>query len=103
MTEDHATNVTHIVEGVHRSLNTRFSGEELLRQLAPQLDTYSRTYKNKYIMSHVDYQVAVLVFNIVKVVFLPFDPAQEDVDQCLIQIFGRVRHHAAKHAEKSPL
>lgn len=95
MTEEHATGANHIVESIHRFLNSRRSTGPLPRTLFVQLDNCTRENKNKYLMAYFEVLVALHVFQVVEVGFLPKGHTHEDIDQCFSQTSARLRAHNA--------
>ena len=95
MTEEHATGANHVIEVVHRFLNTKRDEGPLPTKFHVQLDNCSRENKNKYALSYFEMLVMLGVFESVEVSFLPVGHTHEDVDQCFSQTSTHLRVHNA--------
>lgn len=93
MMEEHATDANHIVETVHRFLNTRRSQKQLPKRLVVQLDTCSREHKHKHLMYYHENLVAVLAFDIVEVGFCPVRHCHENKDHYFSQNSGLLHYN----------
>lgn len=95
MTEEHQTGANHIVESVHRFLNIRSARGPLPRTLFVQLDNCSRENKNHFFLSYLEFLVAVRLFDVIEVGFLPVGHTHEDIDQVFSQTSARLRANTA--------
>ena len=95
MTQEHQTGANHIIETLHRFLNSKRAEGPLPPKLYIQLDNCSRENKNRYFMSYCEMLVASLVFDSVEIGFLPVGHTHEDVDQAFSQTSARLRVHNA--------
>lgn len=89
MTEEFPTGANHVVEAMHRVLNTkRLACGKLPPICYIQVDNCSRENKNRFFLSYFELLVATGVFKEVQVSFLPVGHTHEDIDQ----VFSRVAH-----------
>lgn len=95
MTEEHATGANHIVEVIHRMINSKRREGPLPRKFYVQLDNCCRENKNRYLLSFLEMMVSLGVFDSVEVGFLPVGHTHEDVDQVFSQTSARLRVHDA--------
>lgn len=91
MTEEHETGANHIVETLHRFINMRSSFGPLPRTIFIQLDNCSRENKNHFLLSYLESLVALKVFDVVEVGFLPIGHTHEDIDQTFSSTSSRLR------------
>lgn len=95
MTEEHETGANHIIEAIHRYLNTRFTQSPLPRTLFVQLDNCSRENKNHFFMAYIEFLVAMRIFDVIELGFLPVGHTHEDIDQIFSQTSARLRANDA--------
>ncbi len=91
MTEEHETGSNHIVETIHRFINTQQALASLPREFYVQLDNCSRENKNHYLMAYLESLVAWDVFDVVEASFLPVGHTHEDIDQIFSVTSSRLR------------
>ncbi len=91
MTEEHETGANHIIECLHRFINSRKRKGSLPRKFFVQMDNCSRENKNRYVFSYLEALVALDIFDVVEAGFLPKGHTHEDVDQCFSQLSGRLK------------
>ena len=91
MTDDHATGANHIVETVHRFINSQSVKGPLPRTFNVQLDNCSRENKNHFLMAYLESLVALKVFDVVEVGFLPRGHTHDDIDQAFSSTSSRLR------------
>lgn len=95
MTEEHETGANHVIECIHRFLNTRRNKSPLPRTLFVQMDNCTRENKNRYVLSYFESLVALDIFDVIEIGFLPKGHTHEDVDQCFSQSACRLRQNNA--------
>ncbi len=95
MTEEHETGANHVVECIHRFLNSRRNRGVLPRILFVQMDNCTRENKNRYLLSYLESLVSLDLFDVVEAGFLPKGHTHEDVDQCFSQSSCRLKHKNA--------
>lgn len=95
LTEEHETGANHVVETVHRFLQSRVTQGPLPRTLYIQVDNTSRENKNRFFLSYCESLVSRQVFDDVQVSFLPVGHTHEDIDQSFSVTADRLRHNDA--------
>lgn len=95
LTEEHETGANHVVETVHRFLQSRVKQGPLPRIFYIQVDNTSRENKNRFFLSYCESLVAWQVFDSVQVSFLPVGHTHEDIDQSFSVTADRLRHNDA--------
>ena len=92
MTEEFATGANHVIEALHRVLDTKFHEEgKLPPSMYIQLDSCSRENKNHYLLSYLEWLVGLGVFNDIQASFLPVGHTHEDIDQAFSSLARHLR------------
>ena len=95
MTDEHETGSNHIVECIHRQINTISWENNMPRRIFVQLDNCVRENKNHYLLSYLEALVWWGVFDTVEVGFLPIGHTHCDIDQAFSSTSDRLKYHDA--------
>lgn len=95
MTEDHETGANHVIECIHRYLNSRNDRLGLPKVLFVQMDNCTRENKNRYTLGYLECLVLWGVFQEVYASFLPVGHTHIDVDQLFSRTATRLHRHSA--------
>ena len=95
MTEDHETGANHVIECVHRFIDSKNKTTGLANVLYIQMDNCTRENKNRYMFSYLESLVCYGVFTEVYASFLPIGHTHSDIDQLFSRTATRLRSRPA--------
>ena len=90
MTQEYETGGNHVIEALHRVLQSLSQEKPLQPVLYAQLDKRTREKKNRYVLSYLECLVAWGVFKETHASFLPVGHTHEDIDQCFSRTSTRL-------------
>lgn len=95
MTENHETGGNHVIECIHRYLNSRNDQYGLPKVLCIQMDNCTRENKNRYTLGYLESLVLWGVFEEVYASFLPVGHTHIDIDQVFSRTATRLHAKSA--------